>query len=84
MVPCSPMGLEIASETTFTAKIVWSCGGSAIEHGVGLGGRADLKPGMVYTKARHGVSDLEMKWSRSDVNSWQPRGSLVVGPAEQQ
>jgi hypothetical protein len=35
------MGLEIASETTFTAKIVWSCGGSAIEHGVALGGRAD-------------------------------------------
>lgn len=48
------MGLEIARSNS-TAKIVWSCGGSAIEHGVGLGGRADLKPGMVYTKARHGI-----------------------------
>lgn len=47
------------SETIFTAKTVWSRGASAIEHGVELGGRADLKPDMVYTEARHGVSDLE-------------------------
>jgi hypothetical protein len=70
------------SEITMSAKIVWSCGGSAIEHGVGLGGRADCVDR--GTSWQRWISDLETKWSRSDVNSRQPRGIVAVGPAEQQ